>query len=101
MNLYGALLFYLQIAEKPATAEPAQGKGTSNGKGGGNSDVGVVIMIMIRDISVVHNPESNLGQYAPYKKMQKNVSTHTKDKIKRFQAIQPPNHARIYIHRFQ
>ena len=26
VNLYGALLFYLQIAEKPATAEPAQGK---------------------------------------------------------------------------
>ena len=47
----------------------------------------IIIIIIIMDISMAHDPKQGLGHNAPYKKLQKNVQTHTVDKIKRFQAI--------------
>ena len=42
---------------------------------------------------MAHDPQPNLGHNAPYKKKKKK-SRKMFDKIKRFQAIRPPNHAK-------
>ena len=50
---------------------------------------------------MAHDPWQDLGHNAPCKKLQKNVSTHTMDKIKKVSGHTTANHARIYIQQFQ
>ena len=61
-----------------------------HGGGGGGE-------IIIMGISVAHDPWQDLEHNALYKKLQKNVSTHTKYKIKKVLGHMTTNHARIYI----